>query len=72
MNAEHVGNQIMMRRRQRRLSQKVVACAVGMNYRDLSKIERGQRPRVPLETVIRIADFLGCTVNDFYLERKGP
>lgn len=58
---------IKERRMEKHMSQKELAAKIGMKTPQLSKIENGSNYPLP-ETLWRIANGIGCRVDDLYEE----
>src|SRR5436190_18746316 len=54
-----VGEELRLARVSRALSIAAVAVAIGISTAEISRIERGRSPRVPLITLARVAGALG-------------
>ena len=65
-----LGNTLHALRYGRRVNQEDVAQAVHMHVTDLSKLERGQRPRIPFATILRLAQYYGVSL-DYLAGRDG-
>lgn len=59
----YIGEQIRKRREKLNLSQEDIAKKVGMARASMSNIEAAKQ-KLPLSTLSRIADVLGCSVKD--------
>ena len=64
-----VGRRIQGLRLARGLSQSGLAAAAAVPFRSLQNYEQGHRP-VPLEAAAKLADALGCTLDE--LAGRGP
>lgn len=61
----HVGVRVRALRVRARLSQPVLARAVGISYQQLQKYEMGQN-RIAASTLWDLAEVIGCDVSDFF------
>jgi transcriptional regulator with XRE-family HTH domain len=65
-----IGEKIHERRRRKGLSIEQLAKQVGTGLPTISKIERGQRPRVSFDLIVRIADELGLSLDELVDEAE--
>jgi len=57
-----IGHQLYMLRQDRRESLRTVAGNVHVNYTDISKIERGERPGVTFDAIYKLARYYGSSI----------
>lgn len=64
-----LGDKLHQLRRDRRLTLRELAAQVHVNYTDISKLERGERPQITFEAVLKLADFYRVSI-DALLDRE--
>lgn len=63
LNAPHFGDLVHAARRARNMTQQDVSTAAGISRAQVANMEAG-RTDIPLKTLKRIADALGCSMKD--------
>lgn len=65
-----VGDKLHQLRRDRRETLREVAAQVHVNYTDLSKLERGQRPGITFDAMVKLASYYGVRLDELFLIKK--
>jgi transcriptional regulator with XRE-family HTH domain len=65
VNMQTLGERVLLRRRRAGLSQSVLAHRAGVDTITISRLERGQKKRLELETAARLAHGLDLTLDQF-------